>query len=81
MIFRDGRQVDTYSVSYSDVKNGTVPHRPLNNRLLNLMYRWTLIRMKEMARKVRMRKMIFAYHWDNGNNGNGKGNGKGNDND
>ena len=25
MIFRDGRQVDTYSVSYSDVKNGTVP--------------------------------------------------------
>ncbi|MGG4344830.1 Stk1 family PASTA domain-containing Ser/Thr kinase [Paenibacillus lautus] len=81
MIFRDGRQVDTYSVSYSDVKNGTVPQPTFEQPPVEPDVPVDTNPDEGNAGDGSSEEDDSAYHWDNGNNGNGKGKGKDKDKD
>lgn len=81
MIFRDGRQVDTYSVSYSDVKNGTVPQPTFEQPPVEPDVPVDTNPDEGNGEEGSNEEDDAAYHWDNGNNGNGKGKGKDKDND
>lgn len=81
MIFRDGRQVDTYSVSYSDVKNGTVPQPTFEQPPVEPDVPVDTNPDEGNGEDGSNEEDDAAYHWDNGSEGNGKGRGKGNDND
>ncbi|GAB6929747.1 serine/threonine protein kinase PrkC [Paenibacillus sp. JCM 10914] len=82
MIYRDGRQVETYSVSYNDVKNGTVPQPSYEPPPLPPD---TPVDTPpdEDAGEGNDDEDDSALDWPPGNNGNGNGNGrgKGKDND
>lgn len=81
MIFRDGRQVDTYSVSYTDVKNGTVPQPTFEQPPVEPDVPVDTNPDEGNGEDGSNEEDDAAYHWDNGSEGNGKGRGKGNDND
>ncbi|ETT57185.1 Stk1 family PASTA domain-containing Ser/Thr kinase [Paenibacillus sp. FSL H8-0457] len=81
MIFRDGRQVDTYSVSYTDVKNGTVPQPTFEQPPEQPDVPVDTNPDEGNGEDGSNEEDDAAYHWDNGSEGNGKGKGKGKDND
>lgn len=85
MIFRDGRQVDTYSVSYIDVKNGTVPQPTFEQPPVVPVPADTKLD-EGSGEEDTNEEDDSAYNWnkgnnENGNNGKGNGRGKGHDND
>ncbi|WP_339272012.1 Stk1 family PASTA domain-containing Ser/Thr kinase [Paenibacillus sp. FSL K6-1330] len=81
MIFRDGRQVDTYSVSYSDVKNGTVPQPTFEQPPVEPDVPVDTNPDEGTGEDGSNEEDDAAYHWDSGNHEKGKGPGKGKDND
>jgi len=87
-IFQDGRQVETYSVSYSDVKNGTVPQPTMEQPPLppdmqvdtNPDEGTEGTDGTDGGEEGSDAEDDSAYEWDPGNgNGNGHGRGKGNE--
>lgn len=81
MIFRDGRQVDTYSVSYSDVKNGTVPQPTFEQPPVEPDVPVDTNPDEGTGEDGSNEEDDAAYHWDSGNHEKGKGPGKGKDKD
>lgn len=82
MIFRDGRQVDTYSVSYTDVKNGTVPQPTFEQPPVEPDVPVDTNLDEGNGEEEFNEEDDSAYNWNNGNNGNGNndnGHGKGKD--
>ncbi|MEJ9218766.1 Stk1 family PASTA domain-containing Ser/Thr kinase [Paenibacillus glucanolyticus] len=75
MIFRDGRQVDTYSVSYSDVKNGTVPQPTFEEPPAPPDVPVDTNPDEGNGEEGNNGEDDAANHWESGNNGNGKGRG------
>ncbi|MFF3922875.1 Stk1 family PASTA domain-containing Ser/Thr kinase [Paenibacillus lactis] len=89
-IFRDGRQVETYSVSYSDVKNGTVPQPTMEQPPLppdmqvdtNPDEGTEGTEGTDGGEEGSDAEDDSAYEWEPGNgNGNGHGRGKGKGNE
>jgi serine/threonine-protein kinase len=81
MIFRDGRQVDTYSVSYSDVKNGTVPQPTFEQPPVEPDVPVDTNPDEGTGEDGSNEEDDSAYNGDSGNHEKGKGPGKGKDND
>ncbi|MGG4092928.1 Stk1 family PASTA domain-containing Ser/Thr kinase [Paenibacillus lautus] len=81
MIFRDGRQVDTYSVSYSDVKNGTVPQPTFEQPPVEPDVPVDTNPDEGTGEDGSNEEDDSAYNGDSGNHEKGKGPGKGKDKD
>lgn len=80
MIFRDGRQVDTYSVSYTDVKNGTVPQPTFEQPPVEPDVPVDTNPDEGNGDEEFNEEDDSAYNWNHGNNGNGNNdNGHGKD--